>query len=101
MGKKLTKSLEKDILDYNKKLAVLESLKFKIEQKLDNDYSISEFRDGFGRDEVFDIYECCSDEFNLETIKKVINAQNEFEEKVGEFPELCDLKSTLEIEDED
>ena len=37
---------------------------------------------------------------DLETIKKVINAQNEFEEKVGEFPELCDLKSILGIEDD-
>ena len=101
MGKQMTKTLEKKILNYNKRLVVLESLKFEIEQELENEYGISEFRDGFGRDEVFDIYECCSNEFDIETIKKVIDAQNDFEEKVGECPELCDLKATLGIEDED
>lgn len=96
---KMTKSLENKIKAYNRLVERLNELNYKIEYELDHKYGISSLNRGFRSDEPLDIRECCSECYDVEKIKNIINATIKFYEQTGEMPEYIDLLTILGIKE--
>lgn len=93
MSKQMSKTLENQMKRYNALIDKTESLRYQIETELESKYLISSLNRGFRTDEVFDLKECCSDKYDIEKIKNIINAINLFEDETGEYPEKEDLEN--------
>jgi hypothetical protein len=70
------------------------------EKELSEKYDIDDLRKGFRTDEPFDLKEFCSNRYDIDKIKQIINAMIEFEKDTGETPEYIDLIHIFGIEDD-
>lgn len=96
----MTKSLETKLQRYNNLIDKLDSLRYHIEKELSEKYDIDDLRKGFRTDEPFGLKECCSNRYDIDKIKQIINAMIEFEKQTGETPEYIDLVHMFDINDD-
>lgn len=92
----MTKGFKKQIERYNNIIVEANYLRYNIEKELYDKYGISDCNPGFGRDDLFDLFESCSDEFDIKKIEMIIDGITKFRKEFKTDPNYNELKIILD-----